>query len=272
MKEYLNKWFKIFDNMDDKNTYSAVFGKVVLELVSYIGGSSEKKSSLELWYFVQNFIGIYLNQAYYVTLDQGEDSEIMIYINEIVKKYKKLNKEQLPEKLTWHQIHSGFSEFNEGRFFDTRVDKITEIIKNTIIPNFNTLNGKSLGIFEIHEDRLTFKTDDYWTIRFNYKSLLYLFDYKWLKLLIKFNENFSSNKHLISTVSYRDSLPSGGEILKDKKWDDGPQWDYKSNKFIYQVGDNEDDEVKSDKPILPRVDRDIHADIEGEGWDSEDEK
>jgi len=270
MNEYLQKWYRICENTNDETTYNVVFGKAILECLNYFGigdnpNYGDRKAGLYIKDIVNNMIGIYLHQLYNLNLSQGSDTEISKIVKEIIVKYKRDYKGNLPENISYCKLEGHNMSKSKKEIF-------SRIVKTKIIPSFQEINGETLNLYEIKEDKLLFNIDDLWFLRYNYKNLTYLLDYRWLKLLKKFNKEIIFSEQLLESVSFREFLQNedktGGD-LKDIKRSDSPVWDYESKKFIYEVDDYE---MKSDKPINFHVDKSKVRNIEGEGWEADDEK
>ena len=215
MNEYVEKWIKIMEKDNFKSTYQVVFGKAVIEVTKHYNLIEDNDDSdliiVSKDLIANTMIHLYWKHSYMyrLNLKQGSGNlKILELIDEIIEKFRNEYNGEYGENanVSVYDYADTFFHASERRrhFWNSRKNKIKNIIGQIIIPAFEKCGDENLNLFvEQNDEGIVFRKNDIITLKEHYIALKYIYDYKWAQLLARYNEDFKLNNEMITLIDLR---------------------------------------------------------------------
>ena len=130
MKEYLQDWFTVIEQMNNDNTYKLAWGRALIECIVFNQYTVDDENTLIIEFddISKCMIKYYWNQTFFFNLKQdpykNKQSEICRYTNNLIEEYKRITSSSIP---VWYG--KGIEEIlkHNPKLFDDMVKKIEEM-------------------------------------------------------------------------------------------------------------------------------------------------
>lgn len=192
MTPYIRDWIEIIDGMATTNTYKPCWGRALVECVvegKYTPASSDD-FRIDFYDIAENMVRYYWNQSFFFNLKQQPGNLVpTIYqdVNQLINEYKALTKSNIP---CWSDIGLSYLEKKAPDFYVKRVQHVALELNRYVCYLFLHVNGTDKDIYHYDKNiktQITLTKSQINEIKSNAEILNRLLNYKWAKLLDKFN-------------------------------------------------------------------------------------
>ena len=185
--EYILKFIKVIESIEQDNTYKVAFARAILECIELEEYEQQGDDYVIYQYnLVQKVIKYYWNQIAFFNLSQGPSSILEARILEIEEEFYQHTAVTYP---VWYDKVETFLKRNPIRF-ERQVKKFITIFNKGVASKFKASRYDKLELYELDTKfKLIRFTNDQLKSLKEYGDLLnQVIDYKWSRLLEEYNK------------------------------------------------------------------------------------